>query len=45
MVTDSAMRPEAASAWLAPTAVSPCKIMKKELAKPTKAESRPADMA
>ena len=39
---DNAMRPEAASASLAPTAFSPCTTTAKELAKPTKAASAPA---
>ena len=42
---DSAVRPEAASTGLAPTDVSPCRMMKKEEAKPTKAESNPAAIA
>ena len=42
MAMHSAIRPEAAWAWLAPTAASPCSTTANELAVPTKAASRPA---
>ena len=42
---DSAMRPDAASADDAPAPFKPCTITAKELAMPTKAESKPADTA
>src|SRR5687768_1889129 len=42
---DSAIRPEAASACDAPTALRPCTITATELAMPTKAESRPEKTA
>jgi len=42
MEIDSAMSPDAASAWLAPTPTSPEMMTAKELAKPTNAASSPA---
>ncbi len=43
MATEAANRPEAASAGEAPTAVRPARMIVNELAKPTKADSTPAE--
>ena len=43
--TESAISPEAACASVAPTPVRPCSTTAKELAKPTKAVSRPMNRA
>src|SRR5579863_4816084 len=45
MAIDSAIRPEAASASLAPIAVRPLSTTGKDEAKPTKEATRPATMA
>ena len=45
MAIDRAIRPDAASSRVAPTATSPCTITAKELAKPTNAANTPAAKA
>src|SRR6185437_3533652 len=45
IATASAIRPDAASAWDAPTAINPCRTTAKEEAKPTNAASTPAKTA